>query len=342
VGISMLVNESYKKKPEQFVDRLYGMGLNRKLDIGIRGEGKPEIKYTDSEFWSGVSLPMMSIGYEVRMTPLQILAFYNAIANDGSMVKPIFVEEMRSHGKVVRRFQPEVANNHICSRETLEQVRAMMEGVVENGTGKNLSNSNYKIAGKTGTAQVSLSKEGYTKSLYQASFVGYFPADKPKYSCIVVVNAPSKHIYYGNLVAGPIFRSVSDRVYAREYDMHDNTMEVALKEIQVPYSKSGMRGPLENTYTYLGLPLQEGDGDGWWVSTKSTPSGMLLNDRAIPEALVPNVVDMGLKDALYLLESKGIRVEVNGRGTVRKQSVRSGERISKGMKMTLNMSIKKG
>jgi cell division protein FtsI (penicillin-binding protein 3) len=258
------------------------------------------------------------------------------------MVKPIFVEEMRSHGKVVKRFHPEVMNNHICSRETLEQVRAMMEGVVENGTGKNLSNSNYKIAGKTGTAQVSLSKEGYTKSLYQASFVGYFPADKPKYSCIVVVNAPSKHIYYGNLVAGPIFRSVSDRIYVREYDMHDNTIEEALQEVQVPYSKSGMRGPLENTYTYLGLPLQQGDGDGWWVTTKSTPSGMLLKDRAIPEALVPNVVDMGLKDALYLLESRGIRVEVNGRGTVRQQSVRSGERISKGMKMILNMSIKKG
>lgn len=342
VGISTLVNENYKKKPEQFVDRLYGMGLNRKLGIGIRGEGKPDIKYTDSELWSGLSLPWMSIGYEVRMTPLQILTFYNALANDGTMVKPIFVEEMRSHGKVVRKFHTEVLNNHICSRETLLQVRSMMEGVVENGTGKNLSNSHYRIAGKTGTAQVSLSKEGYTKHLYQASFVGYFPADNPKYSCIVVVNAPSKHIYYGNLVAGPIFRSVTDRIYVREYEMHDNAIELAQQEIQVPYSKSGMREPLENTYTYLGLPLEKGEEDGWWVSTKSTPSGMLLKDRTIPEALVPNVIDMGLKDALYLLESSGIRVVVSGRGTVRQQSFRPGERISKGMEIRLEMSIKEG
>jgi cell division protein FtsI (penicillin-binding protein 3) len=342
VGISSLVNENYKKRPEQFVDRLYEMGLNQKLDIGIRGEGKPDIKYTDSELWSGLSLPWMSIGYEVRMTPLQILAFYNAIANNGTMVKPIFVEEMRSHGKVVRRFHPEVLNNHICSRETLVQVRAMMEGVVENGTGKNLSNSHYRIAGKTGTAQVSLNKEGYTKALYQASFVGYFPADKPKYSCIVVVNAPSKYIYYGNLVAGPIFRSVTDRIYVREYDMQDKGVEIAHQEIQVPFSKSGMREPLENTFSYLKLPLHPGKGKGGWVSTKSTPDGLLLNHRAIPAALVPNVVDMGLKDALYLLESSGIRVVVNGRGTVRQQSVRPGERISKGMEVSLNMSIKEG
>ena len=342
VGISMLVNENYKKKPEQFVDRLYEMGLNRKLDIGIRGEGKPDIKYTDSEFWSGISLPMMSIGYEVRMTPLQILAFYNAIANKGTMVKPMFVEEMKSHGKVVRKFQPEVLNSHICSKETLGQVMAMMEGVVNEGTARNLSNSHYKIGGKTGTAQVSLSKEGYTKSLYQASFVGYFPADNPKYSCIVVVYGPSKHIYYGNVVAGPIFRSVTDRIYVREYEMHDNSAVLAQEEVQVPYSKSGMREPLENIYKYLGLPIQSGEELGWWVSTKSTPQKMLLSERTIPEALVPNVVDMGLKDALYLLESSGIRVVVNGRGTVRRQSVQAGARISNGMELKLNMSIKEG
>lgn len=340
VAISTLVNESYKNKPELFVDRLYEMGLNRKLDIGIRGEGKPDIKYTDSELWSGLSLPWMSIGYEVRMTPLQILAFYNAIANEGKMVKPIFVEEMRAHGKLVKEFKTEVLNNHICSRETLQQVRAMMEGVVENGTGKNLNNTNYRIAGKTGTAQVSLSKEGYTKSLYQASFVGYFPADNPKYSCIVVVNAPSKQIYYGNLVAGPIFRSVTDRIYVREYDMHNNSLELASEELQVPYSKSGKRLPLENTYTYLGLPLLQDEAQGGWVSTKSTATGMVLKDRSIPEALVPNVVDMGLKDALYLLESSGIKVVVNGRGTVRQQSVRPGERINRGMEVRLNMSLK--
>ncbi len=342
VGISMLVNENYQKKPEQFVDRLYEMGLNRKLGIEIKGEGKPEIKYTDSELWSGLTLPWMSIGYEVRMTPLQILAFYNAIANDGKMIKPVFVEEMRSHGKTVKRFQTEVLNNHICSRETLGHIKEMLEGVVENGTARNLSNSHYQIAGKTGTAQVSLSKEGYTKSLYQASFAGYFPADDPKYSCIVVVMAPSKHIYYGNLVAGPIFREVTDRIYVREYEMHDGSMELAEQEIQAPYAKSGQKEALEYTYTKLGLPIHQVADEGDWVSTRSTPAGMVLNNREIPEALVPNVVDMGLKDALYLMESQGIRVVVDGRGTVRQQSVQAGARIRKGMEVRLQMSIKKG
>lgn len=342
VGISQIVNESYKKKPEQFVDRLYEMGLNRKLGIEIRGEGKPEIKYTDSELWSGLSLPWMSIGYEVRMTPLQILAFYNAVANNGKMVKPIFVEEMRSHGKMVKRFDTEVLNNHICSRETLGQVRNMLEGVVNSGTARNLANSHYKIAGKTGTAQLALNKEGYTNALYMASFVGYFPANNPKYSCIVVVNARSKQIYYGNLVAGPIFREITDRIYVREYEMQDNRVTHADETIQAPYSKSGSEDALASTFEYLDLPLQQTEGEATWVSTRSTTEGVVLSSRLISGEVVPNVVDMGLKDALYLLESKGLKVVVDGRGTIRKQSVQAGSRIVKGAVVTLNMSIKEG
>jgi len=342
VGISQIVNESYKKKPEQFVDRLYEMGLNRKLGIEIRGEGKPEIKYTDSELWSGLSLPWMSIGYEVRMTPLQILAFYNAVANNGKMVKPIFVEEMRSHGKMVKRFDTEVLNNHICSRETLGQVRNMLEGVVNSGTARNLANSHYKIAGKTGTAQLALNKEGYTNALYMASFVGYFPANNPKYSCIVVVNARSKQIYYGNLVAGPIFREITDRIYVREYEMQDNRVTHADETIQAPYSKSGSEDALASTFEYLDLPLQQTEGEATWVSTRSTTEGVVLSSRLMSGEVVPNVVDMGLKDALYLLESKGLKVVVDGRGTIRKQSVQAGSRIVKGAVVTLNMSIKEG
>lgn len=342
VGISRLVNEHYNDNPEQFIDRLYELGLNRKLGIRIRGEGKPEIKYTDSELWSGLSLPWMSIGYEVRMTPLQILALYNAVANDGKMIKPMFVEELRSHGKRVKSFQTEVLQNHICSRETLGRVRKMMEGVVENGTATNLSNSHYTIAGKTGTAQVSLSKEGYTESLYQASFAGYFPAENPKYSCIVVVNAPSKHIYYGNLVAGPIFREITDRIYVREYEMQGRLAEAEEGEVQVPYSKSGRRLPLESTFSYLDLPMEKDNSQSGWISTKSTGDALVVTPRNIPEALVPNVVDMGLKDAVYLLESRGAKVVVSGRGTVRRQSVQAGSRLSKGMEISLDMSIKEG
>jgi cell division protein FtsI (penicillin-binding protein 3) len=341
VGITKTVNESYKKKPEQFVNRLYEMRLNQKLGVEIKGEGQPSIKYPDSKDWSGISLPWMSMGYEVMMTPMQILAFYNAVANNGKMVKPIFLEEIRFHGKVVKRGETEVLKNHICSRETLAYVRNMLEGVVDRGTARNLANSHYKIAGKTGTAQVSISKEGYTK-LYQASFVGYFPADKPKYSCIVVVNAPSKQIYYGNVVAGPIFRAITDRIYVREFELHKDQVQLAEQSLQAPYSKSGSGDALAASFNYLNLPLQNKGEDSPWVSTRSTDDGVISSERLITPQLVPNVVDMGLKDAVYLLESRGLRVEAEGRGTVRQQSQLPGSVVRKGSVVVLNMSLKEG
>ncbi|MFO7935818.1 MAG: penicillin-binding protein [Bacteroidales bacterium] len=341
VGISRIVYENYRDKPEKFINRLYEMGLNRKLGISIKGEGHPDIKYTDNKLWSGISLPFMAIGYEVRMTPLQMLAFYNAIANDGKMVRPVFVDEMRSHGKTVRRFGTEVLNNHICSRETMEKVKDMLEGVVENGTARNLLNSHYKIAGKTGTAQVALDKEGYVESLYQASFVGYFPAGEPKYSCIVVVNAPSKKIYYGNLVAGPIFREITDRIYVREYGLQEKEEETG-RLVQAPYSKSGRSEELMSVFNYLDLPLEVEQPEAGWVSIRSLTDSVVVYPRSIPDRLVPNVVDMGLKDALYLLESRGLKVEVDGRGTVREQSIIPG-RVIRGKEMiTLKMSIREG
>jgi cell division protein FtsI (penicillin-binding protein 3) len=341
VGITKICYENYKGKPERFINRLYDMGLNQKLGVEIRGEGVPDIKYPDNDLWSGLSLPMMSMGYELRMTPLQILAFYNAVANDGKMVKPVFMEEIRSHGKVVKRGGTEVLNNHICSRETLAQVKQMLEGVVENATARNLANTHYRIAGKTGTAQ--LLREGkYSNSSHQASFVGYFPADKPRYSCIVVVNAPSKDIYYGNLVAGPIFKAIMDRIYVREFQSYDDQVQLAESGLQAPYSKSGSGAALEASFEYLELPLQDQHERSPWVSTRSTDDGVIASSREVAPQLVPNVVDMGLKDAVYLLESQGMQVEADGRGTVRQQSQAPGSPIRKGSLVVLNMSIKDG
>ncbi len=341
VGITKITYENYKKNPEQFINRLYEMGLNRKLGVEIKGEGEPDIKYPDSEYWSGISLPMMSMGYEIRMTPLQILAFYNAVANDGKMIKPIFLEEIRSHGKVTKRGETEVLNNHICSRETLVQVKQMLEGVVENGTAKNLNNTHYRIAGKTGTAQL-LSEGSYSNSRHQASFVGYFPADQPRYSCIVVVNAPSKEIYYGNVVAGPIFRGITDRIYVREYELQEHETLLTAKDGQAPYSKSGSSDALKAAMDYLHLPLKQEGEDPDWISTKSTQEGVESYSRTIPAQLVPNVVDMGLKDAVFLLESRGLKVVASGRGTVRGQSQRPGSVIQKGSVVVLEMSIEEG
>ena len=281
------------------------------------------------------------MGYEVKVTPLQILALYNAVANDGKMVKPVFLEEILSHGKVVKRGESEVLDNHICSRETLDDIKKMLEGVVDSGTASNLANNHYKIAGKTGTAQLSLSKEGYS-GLYQASFVGYFPADQPRYSCIVVVNAPSKQIYYGNVVAGPIFRAITDRIYVREYDIQGDLAQGTGQTLQAPYSKSGDGKALSSVFDYLGLTLQRQDEESPWVSTRSTPDGVISSSREIASGLVPNVQDMGLKDAVYLMESMGLKVVTDGRGTVRGQSLAPGSVIRKGTEIKLDMSIKEG
>ena len=343
VGISKLVYEHYNNKPEAFVDRLYELGLNRKLGIEVKGEGEPDIKYTDSPLWSGLSLPMMSIGYEVRMTPLQILALYNAVANDGEMVKPRFAEELRYHGTVVKQFDKEVLNHRLCSRETLEKVDKMLRGVVDHGTAKNLRNSYYDIAGKTGTSQIANEKFGYNKTSYQASFVGYFPAENPRYSCIVVVNSPSKSVYYGNLVAGPIFREIADNIYVREFGMQgEESVEVA-ELPEAPYSKSGYRSSLEKALGSLGIESEPAGGDETdWVVTRSTDDAVELHPRTISSLFVPDVSDMGAADAVHLLENLGMQVKVNGRGTVRGQSLPPGHVIREGEVIELKMSISEG
>jgi len=341
VGISKMVTEKYNNNPEQFVNRLYDLGLNQKLDIEVKGEGEPDIKYTDNPLWSGLSLPMMSIGYEVRLTPLQILTFYNAIANAGESVRPLFVEEIRYHGQVVEQFEKVILNHKLCSMETLNEVKSMLEGVVERGTAKNLRNSYYKIAGKTGTCQIAGGKSGYIKGSYQASFVGYFPADNPQYSCIVVVNSPSQSVYYGNIVAGPIFREITDKIYVQDFGLqHDNETEIA--EVQAPYSKSGYKRELESSLEYLNIPFESNEHESEWVKTRSSGEMISLSRSEISSLYIPDVSDMGARDALYLLENMGLRVEVNGRGTVRGQSPLPGALIRNGELVKLEMSITEG
>ena len=214
VGVIKLVQKVFKGKEKDFVKKLYELKLNEPTGIIIPGEVKPQIRFPGDKGWSGLSMPMMSIGYEIRLTPLQILTFYNAIANNGRMVKPRLVKAYLKHGQVVQSFPPQVIQSSICSRSTLKKVHEVLEGVVESGTATNLKNPRYKIAGKTGTAQIAKGRKGYKSGgrvSYQASFVGYFPAEDPKYSCIVVVNSPSNSVYYGNVVAGPIFKEISIR-----------------------------------------------------------------------------------------------------------------------------------
>ncbi len=343
VGMSKIVYNNYKNKENQFIDRLYSMNLNDKLNLEIKGEGEPEIKYPGDKYWSGITLPMMSIGYEIRLTPLQVLTFYNAVANGGKMVKPKLVKQIMDHGKLVKTFGTEVINPSICSQPTIRKAQKLLEGVVENGTAKNLRNANYKIAGKTGTAQIANKEYGYSKKneiSYQASFVGYFPADNPKYSCIVVVNAPSKNVYYGNLVAGPVFKEIADKVYASSFEMHEG-IKLAKNEKakHIPYTKHSNREELKRVLNELNIGIKDNNVNSKWVITRKRDSLIELANRYIESNLMPNVVGMGVKDAIYILENMGLTVEVSGRGSIQEQSIPPGTKIKKGEKVVLKMSF---
>ena len=339
VGISRLVYEHYKNKPRSFINRLYEFRLNEPLGLDIKGEGIPKIKYPDDPTWSGVSLPWMSIGYAVQQTPLQTLTFYNAIANDGKMMKPRFVKELRYHGDVIRKFDNEVLKSKICSNETLDRVQNMLKGVVLRGTARNLRNSSYKIAGKTGTAQIADKNKGYGHKVYQASFVGYFPADDPMYSCIVVINRPNKTKgFYGNQVAGPVFKTIADKVYAMSYSIHPAKPNDQEDGPKVPVSLNGNKKDLDKVFDGLNIEIANKDIQSDWVITSRKDSIIEYKYRRVKKFLVPNVKGMGVQDALYILENSGLRVSVNGVGTVMKQSLRPGSYFKKGDRIRIDLS----
>jgi cell division protein FtsI (penicillin-binding protein 3) len=341
VGTSIIINEHYKNNPKDFVNRLYAMKLNQQLDLQIKGEGEPLIRYPGDKYWSGLSLPMMSHGYEVQMTPLQILTFYNAVANDGKMMRPRFVTSILSNGSVVKNFGTEVIINSIASRNTVRKAKAMMEGVVEHGTATNLKNSNYKIAGKTGTAQIALNNRGYRQKVsYQASFVGYFPAENPLYSCIVVVNGPSNGVYYGNIVAGSVFKEISDKVFATRFfrDYRAESKEDKDNKPAAPEAGNGLRSDINEVLGELDVRYKKTSKEEW-VATRESGDTIRLVGVGLKEGLVPDVRGMSLRDAVYLLENSGLRVRYSGKGRVLRQSPEHGARVYEGSVVSLDMNM---
>jgi cell division protein FtsI (penicillin-binding protein 3) len=341
VGTSKIIYEHYKDNPKEFVNRLYAMKLNEKLNIQLKGEGTPLIRYPGDKLWSGLSLPMMSHGYEVQMTPLQILTFYNAVANDGRMMKPRFVTSVLRNGSVIKSYQPEIIINSIASRSTIRKARIMMEGVVQRGTATNLKNANYKIAGKTGTAQIAKDKFGYRQDArisYQASFVGYFPAENPLYSCIVVVNAPSNGVYYGNLVAGTVFKEISDKVYATSFFSEYKSEVKDGKKLVAPEAGNGFRDDIDEVLGSLDVRYRR-TADGDWVATRESGDTIRLANVKVEEGLVPDVRGMSLRDAIYLLENSGLKVRYSGKGRVLRQSPEHGARYYEGTTVSLEMNM---
>jgi cell division protein FtsI (penicillin-binding protein 3) len=341
VGTSKLIYEHYKDRPKDYVNRLYAMRLNKPLGLQIKGEGEPLIRYPGDKLWSGVSLPMMSYGYEVQLTPLQVLAFYNAVANDGKMMRPLFVTAVMRNGRIIKSYDPEVIINSIASRPTIRKAKKMMEGVVERGTATNLRNSNYKIAGKTGTAQIAKNKYGYktnAKISYQASFVGYFPAESPLYSCIVVVNSPSNGVYFGNVVAGTVFKEISDKVYATRFFRDFKPDKKDEIKPSAPDAGNGYRADINEVLKNLDVRYRRTSDDDW-VATRESGDTVSLAGIKIQEGLVPDVRGMSLRDAIFLLENTGLRVKVNGKGKVLRQSPEHGARYNEGTIVSLEMNM---
>ncbi len=304
-AFAKMIHENYKERPERFVDRLMNMGLHEDLGLPIIGEGQPVIRYPGDKGWSGISLAWMSHGYEVAMTPMQTLAFYNAIANDGEFVKPRLIKEVRIGNKVVQRFGKEVVNPSICSKETVKKARQLLKDVVEkdSGTGHRLYSKNFSMAGKTGTCQKNYVVKDPDKLTYISSFVGYFPADNPKYSCIVVIHEPDKSVgYYGADVSGPVFKSMAQKIYASSPladEVEDETPEI-------PQLK-------EEYKSYFVHAQQE-------------------------YRQIPNVKGMSGMDAIAILENLGLEVEVKGNGKVKYQSVAQGTDVGKVKKIVLELS----
>ncbi len=340
VGVSKAIRSAYAKNPQAFIDKLKSFGLNKKLGLQIAGEGLPNIKDAKDKSWSALSLPWMSIGYESSLTPLQILTFYNAIANNGKVVKPRFVKEVRNHGQLVKEFPAQVNNKPIASKDALAKARKMMEGVVQHGTAKSLKDSPYLIAGKTGTAQIANDKNGYNKNdkSYQASFVGYFPADAPKYSCIVVVYSPSNNVYYGGAVAAPVFKEIADKVYANHLDLHSTNVDSSYVAF-IPSIKAGSQSDLKKILTILEIPNSSGDEEAKIVSASSSNERVQIVERKTNGGSVPDVRGMGMADAIYLLENFGLRVNCSGKGSVLSQSIAPGTKIKKGDRISIHLEI---
>ena len=322
VGTAKIITRHYEKNPQKFIDGLNRIGISRKLNLDIPGEKKPYIKNTKDSLWSDFSLPEMSIGYEEQLAPIQILSFYNAVANNGKMMKPQFIKEIKSKGIVVKKFAPVVLQEKIASDESIQMVKKMLEAVVEKGTATNLRNSYYKIAAKTGTAQIALDNKGYKneqgRKSYQASLCGYFPTTNPLYSMIIVVTNPSKRAYYGNEVAGPIFREVADKVYSTSTEMHQLISVDTNKVLsRIPFLKNGSNDDINVIAKALAVPLI-GAVETEWVYAEEKGKSISLNTMADVSKGLPNVIGMGLKDALSILENNKYHVVVNGKGKVKK------------------------
>lgn len=349
IGISKVIDECYKSNPERYVDGLYRIGIAEDLQVPITGSTPPRIRkpqknshgnYTN---WSLTTLPWMSIGYETQVPPISTLTFYNAIANNGKMMKPRFVTRVLREGQVIAEYPPVVLRHQICKPSTLAQIQDLLCKVVTNGTGKKAKSESFLVAGKTGTAQISKGRGGYKSGVmhYLVSFVGYFPADAPRYSCIVCLQKAGLPAS-GGTMSGWVFHNISEGVMAHNLNMDISNARDSLQERR-PKAMSGDLKAASMVLGHLGFDTQRQWGDNnsdqsFWGSVALGGTQYILKQKEREsDNIVPNVRGMGARDAIYQMERRGIKTKIVGRGKVRSQSLAPGEKVVRGSVCTLTM-----
>jgi cell division protein FtsI (penicillin-binding protein 3) len=340
VGMAKIAMQHYNNNIDAYFKHLTKLRLDSTSGLDLVGEQKPRIVKPGSRLWGPTTLPWMAFGYNIEISPIQTLNLYNAIANNGVMMKPYLVNSIQEEGKVIKNFLPKVYNAQLCKPTTVRDLRIALEGVCINGTAKKLfANSLYKVAGKTGTALVANGNKGYADKIYQSSFAGYFPAENPQYTIVVIIkNKPHAANFYGGSVAGPVFKEISDRLYSTYIQNKLNIAPVVhLKDSQVfNYSLSKMS--LKTIAKQLSLNYQDSSFNNDWVSMQGAGNVLKAGQQVISDTTMPNITGMKLQDALWLCEKKGLVVSCVGRGKVVKQSIVQGQYIQKGQQIQIELN----
>lgn len=339
VAMAKLAYTYYSKSPSKFISHYENLHLTTRTGVDLKEEFRPMVKTPKRKDWHMQTLPSMGFGYEVMVSPLQILTVYNAVANNGKLMRPYLVNKTEKDGNVLHEFEPHVLNEKICSEQTLRELQECLAGVCVEGTAKRIfKTAAYKAAGKTGTAKVNDGNFKYTDAVYQSSFAGYFPVDKPKYSCIVVIkNKPRSVKYLGGAVAAPVFREIADMLFAVEkIDMPVFIAKAANDSNK--YKWSGYSEDTKNILKEMNISYSDSVAKEQWGYVYNDNNTPALKAMAVAKEVVPDVKGMGLKDALFLLENMNIKVQVKGKGRIVNQSLAVGQPIGKGQTMTLELN----
>ncbi|THU41046.1 PASTA domain-containing protein [Niastella caeni] len=340
VGMAKLTMTYYAKNPTRFINHIKKLRFDQTTGIDLLGETKPVIKTPKSRSWSATSLPWMSFGYEVMVSPLQTLMLYNAIANGGKMMKPYLVNAVQENGVAIQQNQPQVVEESVCSAKTLKLLRECLEGVCTEGTGTELfKGAPYTVAGKTGTALMANGDRGYKDHIYQSSFAGYFPADHPQYSCIVVIrNKPFAPVYYGAKIAGPVFKEIADKLYALNADQSRGLKQLVLKKDSSYYLYAGATEDIKEVLEKMKMKYRDSAKADEWGHVYAVNHQPVINNRKVTKNIMPEMRGMGLKDALFLLENRQMKVVFRGRGKVTSQSIEAGSYVSNHQTVVLELN----